>query len=136
MPLTPTINSSLVRPHWSKVTDVTPVRVEYLQTASSMVTAGSVPIFAAATSSDDFAPLALCVSIIDPTAGAVFGVYLDTTLVYTFPTCAAGVTQAETFSWPVGGAMCGTVTTATVSCVGDTGNTATVSFYGCGMRAL
>lgn len=107
---------------------------EYLMTVGSVATAGSVPIFASATASDDFYLTSLNVSFLAPTANGVFTSYVGTNTIATYPTLAADTPTVYSHSFPGVGITGVTTTTATVSIVGDAANTATVQFCATGWR--
>jgi len=131
-----TITANMYQPFAEKKDDFTPPMCEFLQTAGSKATAGSVPIFASATSSNDFFLTSLNISFLAPTANAVFSAYTGKTKIATFPTLAADTPTVYNMAFGAPGISGGTTTTATVSIVGDTSNTATVQFFAAGWRKL
>ena len=107
---------------------------EFLVTASSVITAGSVPIFSSATATDDFYLTSLNVSLLNATANALFSSYLGKTKIATYPTLGAAGTSEHAHSFPTPGVTNVTTTTATVSVVGNGAQTATVQFFAAGWR--
>lgn len=107
---------------------------EYLMTAGSAATAGSVPIFSSATASDDFYLLSLQVGLENATNTAVFTSYVGKTKMVQYPTLGAAGYATYSLSFPTPGVTGVTTTTATVSIVGDGAGTATVQFFATGWR--
>lgn len=134
MALNPTITSDAYQPWSEKYSDYTPPMVEILQTSTSVATATSVCVFASGTSSDDMFLNSIQISFLAPTAGAVFSLYIGKTQIAVFPTLASVTPAFYALNFGQPGLMGGTTTTATVSIVGDTSNTATVMFVATGMR--
>jgi hypothetical protein len=123
-------------PNSIKGDPVTVQRVQYLQTAGSMATAGMVKMFASGTAANDFYLTSVNVSFLNATAGAVFNLYGGLTKIATYPTLGAAGTGFYSHCFPQGLLVGEVTTTNTVSIVGDTANTATVQWVATGFRKI
>lgn len=114
--------------------DRTPKKVDWLQTTGTSGATTTTEIFADATASDDFHLTSLTLSITAPTAGAELSVYVGTTQIAQFPTCAADVCYHYHLNFGDVGVQGGTTTTATVSIKATA--TLTTRFLAIGYRDL
>jgi len=125
-------------PFYGKSTDVTPSRVEFLQTMGTVVNATSCSFFAAATASDDFHVTALNFTVNFGTTTAIGSVYLSTHKIGEIqPVTGAGTAGSFHYNYSFGpiGALTGTTTTATVS-LQFAATCTSVFFYAQGYRAV
>ncbi len=118
----------------NRVSDLTPLEADLLQTAGAKSTQGVANIIAAATASDDFGILFAHVWLTDATTGAYATVYAATTAIAFINGSWSSSAHGGVFmNFGPYGLICGTTTTATVSVV-VAGATATVNFVVQGFR--
>ena len=123
-------------PNTIKGNPITPVRVEFLQTAGSGATDGGMEVFADGSAANDFFLTSIDISFLNPTATAVFSLYGGKSAIATYPTLGAAAPAFYNHSFPNGLNIGETTDTATVSIVGDGASTATVQFLATGFRKL
>lgn len=93
--------------------DITPQRVDMLQTSTSGATAGSMQLVGSATVTNEFRIVSYDISVTNPTATAYIDFVAGGDILATFPTVAAGVTQHFSHNYGSLGLMVGTTTTYT-----------------------